>query len=82
MPLPIKRADYFSFGEGLELKQMLEKVEASDQHTTVPSYSPRTDLYADNLMPFIDKHLNYLRAHPNLDPRQYISNLELMTRIR
>lgn len=49
---------------------------------TEPTYSSKIDLYPDNLMPFVDKHMAYLCAHAALDPWHYISNLKLMTRIR
>lgn len=33
-------------------------------------------------MSFIDKHMRYMSQYPNLNHRQYIQNLKLMTRIK
>ena len=51
-------------------------------YNTGSSYSANSIQYPDNLIPFVDKHVNYLNAHPGLDPSQYIANLRLITRIK
>jgi hypothetical protein len=82
MALTKRKQDFFETAEGVELKNRLEMMQSSDKYNTQPSYSPKSDLYEDNLIPFMDKHINYLNSHPLLDPIHYISNLELVTRIR
>jgi hypothetical protein len=49
---------------------------------TNDAYSPDTERYPDNRIPFIDIHLKYLGSHKTVDPEQYISNLELKIRKR
>lgn len=49
---------------------------------TSPSYSANTGLYPDHQIPFVNKHMAYLRDHPKLDVEHYLSNLRLMLRKR
>jgi len=49
-------------------------------NTQVSSYSANAALYPDGQIPFIEKHVAYLMAHPKLDPDQYLANLRLMLR--
>ncbi len=49
---------------------------------THDAYSPDTASFPDNRISFVDQHLRYLRTHKNVDPLQYISNLELMIKKR
>ncbi len=49
---------------------------------THDAYSPDTASFPDNRISFVDQHLRYLRTHKNVDPIQYISNLELMIKKR
>lgn len=75
-----KKQDYFDTPEGLEVKEILKSMSTDENYTTRASYSPNTEQYSDNLIPFIDKHMSYLRRHPQVNPTQYISNLRLLTR--
>ncbi len=77
-----KKINYYTSEEGIEVIEALKSIAASNLYNTGVSYSSNTQEYPDNKMPFVDKHMRYLNAHPNLDPMQYISNLRLMTRIR
>jgi hypothetical protein len=60
------------------LKAML----ADPEMITHDAYSPDTANYPDNRISFVEQHLRYLRAHKNVNPDQYISNLELMIKKR
>jgi len=51
-------------------------------YNTDSSYSANSLQYADNLIPFVDKHMNYLNSHPKVEADQYIANIKLMSRIR
>ncbi len=82
MAVQKRKQDFFTTTEGMELKEKLEAMEISERYSTEPSYSPVTEVYGDNLIPFAEKHMKYLLSHPSLDPLHYISNLELMTRVR
>ena len=82
MPTAHRKQDFFESPEGIALKAKLVHMDTSEGYQTKASYSPNSDLYEDNLIPFVDKHLNYIRSHPSLDPDQYIANLQILTRVR
>lgn len=60
----------------------LNDMVGDDRFHTEVSYSANTALYPDHVIPFIDKHVAYMRAHPTINPDHYLSNLRLMTRVR
>lgn len=45
-------------------------------------YSPSATKWPSNRLPFIERHLAYLRAHKTVNPEHYISNLALMIKKR
>jgi hypothetical protein len=49
---------------------------------TGTSYSANSELYPDNRIPFVDKHMAYLMEHPKLEVEHYLSNLRLMLKKR
>lgn len=49
---------------------------------THDAYSPDAVNYPSGRITFVEQHLRYLKAHKNVDPIQYISNLELMIKKR
>jgi hypothetical protein len=77
-----KRTHFFDSEEGLEIRQELQFMAVDSTYNTIASYTTDTQQYPDNLMPFVDKHMNYINAHPKLDTFMYIANIRLMTRIR
>jgi hypothetical protein len=77
-----KKPDFFSTEEGLEFVEKLKTMAQDTAFNTESSYSANSDLYPDNLIPFVNKHINYIRSHPATDPQHYLSNLRLMTRVR
>ncbi|MET1033219.1 MAG: hypothetical protein ABWX94_01850 [Candidatus Saccharimonadales bacterium] len=77
-----KRVNFYASDEGVEIKQTLQHMESDVSYNTVSSYSANAVRYLDNIIPFVDKHMEYLNVHPATDARQYISNLRLKTRIR
>ncbi len=68
--------------EALDIRQKLQHMMSSDLYNTSSSFTTDGDQYPDNLMPFLDKHMNYLNAHPKLDATMYLANLRMMTLIR
>jgi hypothetical protein len=64
------------------IEEALRTMEQDDAYYTESSYCANSTLYPDNRMPFVAKHLAYLKSHGSVNPEQYISNLKLMTRIR
>lgn len=76
------RRGFFDSQEAKDIGDLLEQMVASAAYNTTSTYSADSVHYPDNLIPFLDKHLNYLYAHPKLDARSYVANLRLLTRIR
>lgn len=76
------RTGFLDSEEAKDISLQLKHMAESDQYNTTSSYSANGSKYPDNLMPFIDKHLNYLNSHPKLDAKMYLANLRLITRIR
>ena len=77
-----KRSRFFDSQEAEDIRQKLQNMASSDLYNTQSSFTIDDTQYPDNLMPFLDKHMNYLNNHPALDPSMYLANLRLMTRIR
>ncbi len=82
MPTYKKHANFFETEEGVEYIKRLKKMAIDSTFNTDSSYSANSEMYPDNLIPFVNKHIDYLRKHPSLDPHQYLANLRLMTRVR
>ena len=82
MATPKKRVDFFNSEEGRELRRILITMSQDAAYNTDSGYSANSQLYPDNLIPFVDKHMTYINTHPNINPQQYVANLRLMTRMR
>jgi hypothetical protein len=54
----------------------------SSLYHTASAYTPNSELYPDNRIPFEEKHMAYIVNHPALDARVYLANVKLMTRVR
>jgi hypothetical protein len=65
-----------------EVRDALRLMENDLTYQTDSGYSSNESLYPDNNITFVEKHMNYLTEHRNVNPEQYLSNLRLMTRIR
>jgi len=65
--------------EEQEIRETLERMEKDQQLVTTSAYRADISRWADNKMPFVEVHLAYLKAHANLDPKTYLSNLRLRT---
>lgn len=72
-----KRPNYFSSEDGLYAASELKALNDDKTYQTDSSYSADGELYPDHLIPFVDKHMAYLRDHPELNSRQYIANIKL-----
>lgn len=77
-----KRVDFFNSEEGKEVRKKLESMFADSAYNTRATYTPDETLYPDNLLPFVDKHMNYLNSHPKINTQVYLANIRLMTRIK
>ena len=82
MPAAHKKVNLYESEEGLQILEELKAMAKNVAYNTGSSYSTDTTAYSDNLMPFVDKHMRYLIAHPSVDTAHYLANLRLMTRVR
>jgi hypothetical protein len=76
------RSAFVDTEEGREIKLQLQQMAGSSSYNTTSSYSANSVLYPDNLISFVDKHMNYLISHPSLEPSMYLANIKLMTKLR
>jgi hypothetical protein len=77
MSSPTQRKTFFESSEGIWLRSELIAMVASTDYNTRSTY---TALSNDALL-FVDKHMNYMSNYPNLNHRQYLSNLKLKTKL-
>ena len=82
MPSIPKRIHFFETEKGLEVLDKLRQMQKDPAYNTEDCYSPNSELYPDNTMPFMVKHKIYLIAHPQIDALSYLANLRLKTRLR
>lgn len=72
-----KKRAFFTSKEGEWLRDELVAMVRNTQYNTKPTYTTISD---DELL-FVDKHMNYVSSYPNINPRQYLSNLKLKTKL-
>lgn len=77
-----KRTDFYTSEEGIKTRALLVALAADKAFNTETSYTTNAEKYPDHVMPFVDKHMNYLLTHPGVESHNYLSNLRIMTRIR
>jgi hypothetical protein len=82
MAITKSRIDFYNSEEGIVTLNKLKEMSKSDIYNTEAGYSANAVLYPDKLIPFVDKHMLYLKNHPSINTEHYISNLKLMTKIR
>ncbi|HSX27755.1 MAG TPA: hypothetical protein VLG25_03150, partial [Patescibacteria group bacterium] len=63
-----------------EVKGLLKKMETDPSLVTISAYRANADLWPDHQITFIDTHLTYLRANPQVNALHYLSNLRLKLR--
>ena len=76
------RNDFTETEEGKAIIERLKQLAESSTYNTIATYSSDAVSYPDNLIPFVDKHVNYLIKHPSVDVNQYLANIKLMTLVR
>lgn len=80
MALLKRRISFYESEEGIAVKRMLEGMVNDDRFCTDTTYSADETHYPDHRLPFVDKHMNYLNVHPNIQLSHYMSNLRLITK--
>lgn len=66
--------------EETEILAALRLLEDDPAFVTKSAYRANAELWPNNRISFVDCHLIYLKAHPALNPKHYLSNLKLMLR--
>lgn len=72
-----KKRVFFASEEGEWLRSELIAMAKSAQYNTKSTY---TTISEDELL-FVDKHMNYVSSYPNINAKQYLSNLKLKTKL-
>ena len=76
-----KRVYTLGVEEEQEIRNALHQMVQDGSFNTKPAYTANSAAYPDGLMPFVDKHMSYLDANPELDAYKYLANLRLKTRV-
>jgi hypothetical protein len=61
----------------IEAKEILLLMEQDPNYITEPAYRANAEVWPDHQISFIECHLHYLKAHPEVSAKHYISNLRL-----
>jgi hypothetical protein len=77
-----KRPDFATSEEGIRVREELALMVLDDSYLTESSFSIDSAKYANNRIPFIDKHLAYLQNNPATNIDHYLANLRLKTKVR
>ena len=64
-----------------KIADKLSLLVGNSSYNTTSTYTSNAEKYPDNILPFVDKHIDYLHKHPNINPEQYIANLKMKTRV-
>jgi hypothetical protein len=76
-----QRRDKEIFMDEPAILQALAEMEKDLNLLTERGYT--NQLFAEHeLVSFSEKHMTYLRNHPKVNPKNYLSNLRTMTKIR
>jgi hypothetical protein len=78
----VKKPKFIDSEDAVEIRAALKQMTVDAKYNTTSTYSANSERYSDNLIPFVDKHMNYLVTHPSINPHQYLANVKLMTRVR
>jgi hypothetical protein len=76
MASPVQKKLFFESEEGVWLRNELTLMTTNGDYNARSTYTAAS---ADKLL-FVDKHMNYMSNYPNMNHRQYLSNLKLKTR--
>lgn len=77
-----KRPNFYESDQAEWVKTTLIEMESDLKYNTDSSYSANSEKYPDHQISFVDKHMAYLQAHPDVIPTQYIANLKLISKLR
>lgn len=63
-----------------DVQNALEAMETDKTLVTKSAYRANAEQWPGNRISFVASHLAYLKSHPAVNPKHYISNLKLMLR--
>ena len=66
----------------VQIRKVLESMETDPTLATESAYRANALLWPNNRISFSDIHLTYLKLHPMLSPKDYLSNLRLRSKKR
>lgn len=66
--------------EEVDITTKLQEMETDKSLVTKSAYRANGELWPGNRISFVQTHLVYLKGHPSVNPRHYLSNLRLMLR--
>jgi len=75
-PLTHTQRRFYTSGLYMEARDLLQVLVDSPEYDTSPSR------FTNNSVTFVERHLHYLSANPQVKLSGYISNLKLMTRAK
>ncbi len=64
-----------------EIQEELTQMESDSSINTKPAYD-KYDHSPEKLLTFRDRHSDYLKKHPKVNPQHYLSNLRAVLRVR
>ncbi len=63
-----------------EARSILLQMQKDSSLTTLTAYRANSEMWPGNKISFVDAHLSYLKAYPQVKVSDYISNLRLKLR--
>lgn len=76
--LTMQQQAFLTSEAGRSAELALIAMEKDPKYNTQTSFSSRQT----DRVPFVERHMVYLSQHLKLDPRHYVANLRLMTKIK
>jgi hypothetical protein len=77
-----KRPNFYETDKASEVKAILVKMQTDLLYATGSTYSANAEKHPDHLITFVEKHMEYLNTHPDVNPDQYVANLRIITKLR
>ena len=77
-----KRPNFYETDKAEEVKAILVKMQTDLLYATGSTYSANVEKHPDHQITFVEKHMEYLNSHPDVNPDQYVANLRIITKLR
>lgn len=73
-----KQKEFLDSEAGSNARRELKKMDGDPMYNTRSKFTP----LQNQALSFVDRHMKYLSEHPKLDPKHYLANIRLMTRLK